>query len=158
MAMNVGSTDGEEDEVVSTINTTPLVDVMLVLLIIFLITIPVVTTSIPVQLPKETNEVRETKPENITLSVDTAGRIYWNDLRIPTTSALIDRLKKVSVLTPQPEVQSAATVARAMRAWAASSTPASGLALQRSASSPSHRLAEAEMGLIVRFARSASWQ
>src|SRR5437667_11104941 len=105
MAMNVGSTDGEEDEVVSTINTTPLVDVMLVLLIIFLITIPVVTTSIPVQLPKETNEVRETKPENITLSVDTGGRIYWNDLRIPTTSALIDRLKKVSVLTPQPEVQ-----------------------------------------------------
>ena len=105
MSMNVGSADGEEDEVVSAINTTPLVDVMLVLLIIFLITIPVVTTSIPVQLPKETNEVRETKPENITISVDVSGRIYWNDLRIPTTVALIDRLKKVSVLTPQPEVQ-----------------------------------------------------
>jgi biopolymer transport protein ExbD len=105
MAMNVGSSDGEEDEVVSTINTTPLVDVMLVLLIIFLITIPVVTTSIPVQLPKERNEVRETKPENITLSVDKAGRIYWNDLRMQSTSALIERLKKVSVLTPQPEVQ-----------------------------------------------------
>ena len=105
MSMNVGSADGEEDEVVSTINTTPLVDVMLVLLIIFLITIPVVTTSIPVQLPKERNEVRETKPENITLSVDKAGRIYWNDLRMQSTSALIDRLKKVSVLTPQPEVQ-----------------------------------------------------
>jgi len=105
MAMNVGSADGEEDEVVSTINTTPLVDVMLVLLIIFLITIPVVTTSIPVQLPKERNEVRETKPENITISVDKAGRIYWNDLRMQSTSALIDRLKKVSVLTPQPEVQ-----------------------------------------------------
>jgi biopolymer transport protein ExbD len=105
MAMSVGSADGEEDEVVSTINTTPLVDVMLVLLIIFLITIPVVTTSIPVQLPKERNEVRETKPENITLSVDAAGKIYWNDLRIPTTAGLIDRLKKISVLTPQPEVQ-----------------------------------------------------
>jgi biopolymer transport protein ExbD len=105
MAMNVGSSDGDEDEVVSTINTTPLVDVMLVLLIIFLITIPVVTTSIPVQLPKERNEVRETKPENIVLSVDLAGRIYWNELRIPTTNALIDRLKKISVLTPQPEVQ-----------------------------------------------------
>src|SRR5437773_12224271 len=104
MAMNVGSGDGDEDEVVSAINTTPLVDVMLVLLIIFLITIPVVTTSIPIQLPKERNEVRETKPENITLSVDSAGRIYWNDLRIPTTAALIDRLKKISVLTPQPEV------------------------------------------------------
>jgi len=73
MSMNVGSLDDEEDEVVSTINTTPLVDVMLVLLIIFLITIPVVTTSIPVVLPKERNEVRETKPENITLSVDASA-------------------------------------------------------------------------------------
>ena len=105
MAMSVGPADGEEDEVVSAINTTPLVDVMLVLLIIFLITIPVVTTSIPVTLPKELNEVRETKPENITLSVDTQGRIYWNDLRIANTNALLDRLKKVAVLNPQPEVQ-----------------------------------------------------
>ena len=105
MSMNVGSADGDEDEVVSTINTTPLVDVMLVLLIIFLITIPVVTTSIPVTLPKERNEIRETKPENIVLSVDAQGRIYWNDLRIPTTAALIERLKKISVLTPQPELQ-----------------------------------------------------
>jgi biopolymer transport protein ExbD len=105
MAMNVGQADGDEDEVVSAINTTPLVDVMLVLLIIFLITVPVVTTSIPVQLPKERNEIRETKPENIVISVDPAGRIYWNDLRMTSTTALIDRLKKVAVLTPQPEVQ-----------------------------------------------------
>jgi biopolymer transport protein ExbD len=105
MAMSVGPAEGDEDEVVSTINTTPLVDVMLVLLIIFLITIPVVTTSIPVELPKERNEIRETKPENITLSVDEQGRIYWNDLRMSSTTALIDRLKKISVLTPQPEVQ-----------------------------------------------------
>ena len=105
MAMNVGSADGDEDQVVSTINTTPLVDVMLVLLIIFLITIPVVTTSVPVTLPKERNEIRETKPENIVLSVDAQGRIYWNDLRIPSTAALIERLKKISVLTPQPELQ-----------------------------------------------------
>ena len=105
MAMNVGSPGGEEDEVVSTINTTPLVDVMLVLLIIFLITVPVVTTSIPVELPKERIEIRETKPENIVLSVDQNGGIYWNDLRIPSTAALLDRLKKIAVLTPQPEVQ-----------------------------------------------------
>ena len=105
MAMNVGQSSGEEDEVVSAINTTPLVDVMLVLLIIFLITVPVVTTSIPVNLPKETNEIRETKPENITISVDASGGIFWNDLRIQSTGALIDRLKKVAVLTPQPEVQ-----------------------------------------------------
>ena len=105
MAMNVGSPDATEDEVVSAINTTPLVDVMLVLLIIFLITVPVVTTSIPVQLPKERNEVRETKPENITLSVDLQGNIYWNDLRMRNVEALVDRLKKVAVLNPQPEVQ-----------------------------------------------------
>jgi len=103
--MNVGPPDGGGDETISTINTTPLVDVMLVLLIIFLITIPVVTTSIPVQLPKERNEIRETKPENIVISVDATGRIFWNDLQIQSTAALIDRLKKVSVLTPQPEVQ-----------------------------------------------------
>ena len=105
MGMSIGSSGGDEDEIVSAINTTPLVDVMLVLLIIFLITIPVVTTSVPVTLPKERNEVRETKPENITISVDAAGRIFWNELRIPTTAALIERLKKVSVLVPQPEVQ-----------------------------------------------------
>src|SRR5437016_5085326 len=105
MAMSVGPSGGEEDEVVSTINTTPLVDVMLVLLIIFLITIPVVTTSIPVQLPKERNEIRETKPENIVISVDALGRIYWNDLRIQSANALIDRLKKIAILVPQPEVQ-----------------------------------------------------
>ena len=105
MSMNVGNAGSDDDEVVSTINTTPLVDVMLVLLIIFLITIPVVTTSIPVQLPKEANEVRETKPENIVISVDAKGGIYWNELKISGNAALIDRLKKISVLTPQPEVQ-----------------------------------------------------
>jgi biopolymer transport protein ExbD len=105
MAMSVGPADNGEDETISTINTTPLVDVMLVLLIIFLITIPVVTTSIPVELPKERNEIRETKPENIVISVDRQDRIYWNDLQIASTAALIERLKKVAVLTPQPEVQ-----------------------------------------------------
>ncbi len=105
MAMNVGPADGDDEEVISTINTTPLVDVMLVLLIIFLITVPVVRNSIPVQLPKERNEIRETKPEDITISVDAEDKIYWNDLNIRTTNALIDRLKKVAVLDPQPKVQ-----------------------------------------------------
>ena len=94
-----------DDPLLASINTTPLVDVMLVLLIIFLITIPVVTTSIPVTLPKERNEIRETKPENIILSVDAKGGIYWNDLRLANTTALVDRLKKIAVLDPQPEVQ-----------------------------------------------------
>ncbi len=104
MSMVVGSPFGEEDEVVSAINTTPLVDVMLVLLIIFLITIPVVTTSIQVQLPKEAIQVRESKPENIVISVDAAGQIFWYDAKVSGTQALVDRLKKVSVMKPQPEV------------------------------------------------------
>ena len=105
MSMAVGPSSGDDDEVISTINTTPLVDVMLVLLIIFLITIPVVTTSIPVALPKERVEVRETKPENIIISVDKAGGIFWYDSRVPDVEALVVRLKKVSQLKPQPEVQ-----------------------------------------------------
>jgi biopolymer transport protein ExbD len=104
MSMNVGSSEGE-DAVISAINTTPLVDVMLVMLIIFLITIPVVTTSIPVTLPKERVEVRETKPENIIISVDTAGGIFWYDQKVANVEALVDKLKKVSTVKPQPEVQ-----------------------------------------------------
>ncbi len=104
MGMNVGSDSGDDDKVVSEINTTPLVDVMLVLLIIFLITIPVVTTSVKVELPKETLQIREAKAENIIISVDTAGRVFYYDTPIKTQRDLVDRLKKVSVLDPQPEV------------------------------------------------------
>jgi biopolymer transport protein ExbD len=103
--MNVGSSGEGEDAVISASNTTPLVDVMLVMLIIFLITIPVVTTSVPVTLPKERVEIRETKPENIIISVDTAGSVFWYDQKITSTEALVDKLKKVSKLDPQPEVQ-----------------------------------------------------
>jgi biopolymer transport protein ExbD len=105
MSMNVGSSGEGEDAVMSAINTTPLVDVMLVMLIIFLITIPVVTTSIPVTLPKERVEIRETKPENIIISVDTAGGIFWYDQKVANVEALVDKLKKVSTVKPQPEVQ-----------------------------------------------------
>lgn len=94
-----------EQTAMSEINVTPLVDVMLVLLIIFLITIPVVTTSIPVQLPKERVEVRETKPENIIISVDKSGGIYWYDAKLPNVEALVVKLKAVSQMKPQPEVQ-----------------------------------------------------
>jgi biopolymer transport protein ExbD len=104
MAMNIGSS-GEEDEVVSTINTTPLVDVMLVLLIIFLITIPVVTHTVPVTLPKETNIARQTKPENITISVNKDGDIFWNQTLVPDSDALFTRLSKIATVVPQPEVQ-----------------------------------------------------
>ncbi|HXE87891.1 MAG TPA: biopolymer transporter ExbD [Hyphomicrobiaceae bacterium] len=104
MAMNVGSGDGDDDEVVSSINTTPLVDVMLVLLIIFLITVPVVTQTAAVSLPKETNIARVTKPENIEISVTKDGDVYWNAQAVADNNALVERLKKVSVLTPQPEI------------------------------------------------------
>jgi biopolymer transport protein ExbD len=105
MAINLGSGAEGEDAVISTINTTPLVDVMLVLLIIFLITIPVVTTSVPVALPKERVEVRETKPENIIISVDKDSKIFWYDSRVDSVDALVEKLKKVAHLQPQPEVQ-----------------------------------------------------
>ena len=105
MAMAIGSPDGDgEDEVNSTINTTPLVDVMLVLLIIFLITVPVVTHTIPVKLPNERNQLFKTHIEDIDLSVDKDGDIYWSQKKLADTNELLERLKKVSVLTPQPEV------------------------------------------------------
>jgi len=103
MAMNVGTADGE-DEVNASINTTPLVDVMLVLLIIFLITIPVVTQTVPVKLPSETNVARQTRPENIEISVNRDGDVFWNTQLVPDSNELVERLKKVAVMTPQPEV------------------------------------------------------
>jgi biopolymer transport protein ExbD len=106
MAMNVGpGPEGGEDAVISSINTTPLVDVMLVLLIIFLITIPVVTTAIPVALPKERIEVRETKPENVIISVDAQSNIFWYETRVSNVETLTEKLKKVAAQKPQPEVQ-----------------------------------------------------
>ena len=106
MSMSMPSGDGDgEDTVLSSINTTPLVDVMLVLLIIFLITIPVVTTSIKISLPHEKNQIRITKPENVIISVDRGGRIYIYDTPVKGTRDLIDRLKVFSRKTPQPEVQ-----------------------------------------------------
>ena len=106
MAMNVGSPDSGEDEVVSTINTTPLVDVMLVLLIIFLITVPVVIQTVPVNLPKVRFEATTTKPENVSLSVRNGPgggcEVYWNlvkinqkDLLQRAVSKLEDQIKKV---------------------------------------------------------------
>ncbi|MDE2371553.1 MAG: biopolymer transporter ExbD [Burkholderiales bacterium] len=104
MAMNVGSPEGGEEAFNNTINTTPLVDVMLVLLIIFLITIPVVTQSIKLDLPKERNVPTQTKPENIVLAVNRDGEVYWGMERMPDNEALVSRLKVEAVKEPQPEV------------------------------------------------------
>ena len=107
MGMNLGPTLGspDDDEVIGTINTTPLVDVMLVLLIIFLITIPVVTTSIKVDLPKEQNVVREAKPDTVIISVNQAGQIYLYDTPVKTPGELVERLRKFAAMKPQPDVQ-----------------------------------------------------
>ena len=102
MAMSVGQ-DGDEDEVMSNINTTPLVDVMLVLLIIFLITIPVVTHTVPLQLPKETIQPLQTTPKSIEIAVNKDGDFFWNETHVDAQT-LLTKLKTVSVQTPQPEV------------------------------------------------------
>ncbi len=103
MAMNVGGSE-EEQGVMSSINTTPLVDVMLVLLIIFLVTIPVINKSVPVDLPKAVNIPTQTKPENITVAVDKDGNIFWNDRRMPNKEELLSHIKEAAVRKPQPEV------------------------------------------------------
>ena len=106
MAINLGPSLGQQDdEVIGTINTTPLVDVMLVLLIIFLITIPVVTTSIKVDLPKEQNVVRVAKPDTVIISVNQAGQIFLYDTPVQNPAELVERLQKFASMKPQPDVQ-----------------------------------------------------
>ncbi len=101
--MSFGSGDGD-DEVMASINTTPLVDVMLVLLIIFLITIPVVTHTVPVNLPREANQPTQTKPQNIIIAVDKDGHTYWNEELVADNAALRDRMTVVANQIPQPEI------------------------------------------------------
>jgi biopolymer transport protein ExbD len=105
MAISMGpSGTGDEDELLAAINTTPLVDVMLVLLIIFLITVPVVTHTVPVSLPRETNQPTQTKPQNINISVDKNGIIYWDQAKLGAISELQAKLLSIAVEVPQPEV------------------------------------------------------
>jgi biopolymer transport protein ExbD len=99
----VADDDGGEAQAMSEINTTPLVDVMLVLLIIFLITIPVITRTIKLDLPKAVNIATQTKPENITIAVDENGRVFWND-KMMQRGDLLERIKQAAVQKPQPEI------------------------------------------------------
>jgi len=102
MALNVEAKG--EGEVMSTINVTPLVDVMLVLLIIFIITIPVIVPQIQLTLPKATNVPTVTKPENITVSIDKDGGIYWNTKKLASQDDLKTELRSIVSEEPQPEV------------------------------------------------------
>jgi biopolymer transport protein ExbD len=105
MAMSMPSGGGGGGiPVMSNINTTPLVDVMLVMLIIFLITIPVINKSVKVDLPKAVNIPTQTKPENITISVNKDGQVFWNDKSIPNMQTLLDNIKTAAVQKPQPEL------------------------------------------------------
>jgi biopolymer transport protein ExbD len=104
MSISTGGGPGEDDQPLSAINTTPLVDVMLVLLIIFLITVPVITQSVKVDLPKAANIPTQTKPENVNIAVDADGNVYWNTGLVPTSDALLEKLKAVAVMDPQPEI------------------------------------------------------
>jgi biopolymer transport protein ExbD len=105
MSMSVGSDSGDEDTVMSEINTTPLVDIMLVLLIIFLITSPVVLHLQKIQLPTETNQAAKTTPEDVNIVVNKDGEMYWNQKHLANTDELFEFLKKESVKIPQPEVK-----------------------------------------------------
>ena len=104
MSISTGGGPGEDEEPLSTINTTPLVDVMLVLLIIFLITVPVITQSVKVDLPKAANIPTQTKPENVNIAVDVDGNVYWNTGMVPNPDVLLEKLKVVAVMDPQPEI------------------------------------------------------
>jgi biopolymer transport protein ExbD len=105
MGMSVGSDSGDEDAVMSEINTTPLVDVMLVLLIIFLITSPVVLHLQKVNLPTEINQVEKTTPEDVAIVVNKDGEMYWNQKHLNNTDELFEFLAKESVKVPQPAVK-----------------------------------------------------
>src|SRR5208282_6807659 len=103
MALKVGGGE-DEGEVMSDINVTPLVDVMLVLLIIFIITIRVIIQQVQLDLPKATNLPTQTKPENITIAVDKQGDIYWNTKRLSGQDELKSQLRGIVRVEPQPEV------------------------------------------------------
>jgi biopolymer transport protein ExbD len=103
MGMNISSAEGE-DQLNATINTTPLVDVMLVLLIVFLIAVPVVTKVKKVELPNVENIPTLSKPENIVVTVDTEGLYYWNAELLPSKDELLKRLREKAPIKPQPEV------------------------------------------------------
>lgn len=103
MAMNINA-GGGDGEVIASINTTPLVDVMLVLLIIFLITIPVAVQTHQVTLPKDASQPRATKAQDINISLDVNGNIFWNYNQIQNERELTNKLKEISIQRPQPEV------------------------------------------------------
>jgi biopolymer transport protein ExbD len=103
MGMSVGQPE-QELGAKADINTTPLVDVMLVMLIIFLVTIPVINKTVKVELPKAANIPTVTKPENITVAVDRNGNTYWNESLVPDRTRLQELVIAAARQVPQPEI------------------------------------------------------
>jgi len=101
--MAMGSLSDSDDDFNPEINTTPLVDVMLVLLIIFIITIPVINHSVKIDLPRATSQPNELKPENINLDIDAQGQIFWNSEAIDADQLRL-RIATAAQKTPQPEL------------------------------------------------------
>ncbi|ODV42790.1 biopolymer transporter ExbD [Cupriavidus sp. UYMMa02A] len=101
--MAFGTLDGDDDEVMSEINMTPLVDVMLVLLIIFIITIPVINHAVKIDLPRASNTPNESKPQSINVSIDAQGKVYWNQTEVDET-ALANNIALAAQQEPQPEL------------------------------------------------------
>jgi biopolymer transport protein ExbD len=103
MAMSVGSSEDGDQAVMAEINTTPLVDIMLVLLIIFLITVPVIQEMANVVIPKAANIPTQTKPENIVISVDSSGQVYWNAGKVSDKQVFFQKIIVEARKNPQPE-------------------------------------------------------
>jgi biopolymer transport protein ExbD len=97
------SVSGDSSDPMAEPNVIPLVDVMLVLLIIFIITIPVITQAVKIDLPIEINQPTVTKPENINLSIDFDGTVYWNEAPVDNET-LLNYVLQEAVKDPQPEV------------------------------------------------------
>lgn len=94
---------GEDDGALAEINMIPLIDVMLVLLVIFIVTAPLLTHAVKVDLPKASSTPNLTKPENVQLAIDADSRVYWNGEVVDTTG-LAQRLAEAALRTPQPEL------------------------------------------------------
>ncbi len=101
--MAFGTLDGDDDEVMSEINMTPLVDVMLVLLIIFIITIPVINHAVKIDLPRASNTPNDSKPQSINVSIDAQGKVYWNQAEVDDAT-LANNIALAAQQEPQPEL------------------------------------------------------
>ncbi len=99
-----GFSDNDNDDMLSEINMIPLIDVMLVLLIVFIITVPVMKHAVSIDLPRASNEKELVKPETVRLSVDASGAYFWNEQKLADDNALQGHLAAAAAQEPQPDL------------------------------------------------------